>query len=156
MKLIDLTGTRFGRLVVVSRVGTRNGQPYWLCECLCGTQTFAKTNALRGGLKTSCGCARKENIRTPETVKEYPKLRKEDKEAAKNKGGFVGGALKGGRRKRDTIPQIKLYNPKKMSYNMTRRGERYGSGSWKNTRCARRVWRKENWPRRRLSIISGG
>ena len=41
--------------------------------------------------------------RTPDTVEEYPKLRKEDREAAKDRGGFVGGALKGGRRQRQNV-----------------------------------------------------
>ena len=41
--------------------------------------------------------------RTPETVEEYPKLPKAERDRAKDKGGFVGGKLKGGRRKRDTV-----------------------------------------------------
>lgn len=42
-------------------------------------------------------------VRTPETVEEYPKLPKAERDRAKDKGGFVGGRLKGGRRKRDTV-----------------------------------------------------
>ena len=42
-------------------------------------------------------------VRTPETVEEYPKLPKAERDRAKDKGGFVGGKLKGGRRKRDTV-----------------------------------------------------
>lgn len=38
-------------------------------------------------------------LRTTETAEEYPKLPKEQKDAAKDHGGFVGGWLKGGIRK---------------------------------------------------------
>ena len=44
-----------------------------------------------------------QTVRTPETVEEYPKLPKAERDRAKDKGGFVGGKLKGGRRKRDTV-----------------------------------------------------
>lgn len=36
----------------------------------------------------------KTTIRTTDTVEEYPKIKKADKEAAKDKGGFVGGKLR--------------------------------------------------------------
>lgn len=38
-------------------------------------------------------------IRTPETVEEYPKMSKPERDRAKDKGGMVGGWLKEGRRK---------------------------------------------------------
>lgn len=51
-------------------------------------------------------CKRLEvTVRTPETVEEYPKLPKAERDRAKDKGGFVGGSLMGGRRKRDTVAQ---------------------------------------------------
>jgi predicted P-loop ATPase len=42
-------------------------------------------------------------IRTPETAEEYPNLPKKERDRVKDKGGFVGGALKGGRRKSETV-----------------------------------------------------
>lgn len=42
-------------------------------------------------------------IRTTETVEEYQKMKRAEREAAKDKGGFVGGQLKGGRRKRENV-----------------------------------------------------
>lgn len=49
-------------------------------------------------------CKRLETtIRTPETMEEYPKLPKSERDHIKDKGGFVGGSFKGGRRKRDTV-----------------------------------------------------
>ncbi|OQB53195.1 MAG: Virulence-associated protein E [Firmicutes bacterium ADurb.Bin146] len=49
-------------------------------------------------------CARlATTIRTTETAEEYPKMKKADKEAAKDKGGFVGGQLKNNRRKIESV-----------------------------------------------------
>lgn len=45
----------------------------------------------------------KHTVRTPETVEEYPKLPKTERDRTKDKGGFVGGSLKNGSRKRDSV-----------------------------------------------------
>lgn len=58
--LIDLTGQRFGRLVVVRRVGTKDGHPLWLCQCDCGRRTVTDTGSLRQGRTRSCGCYQNE------------------------------------------------------------------------------------------------
>lgn len=42
-------------------------------------------------------------IRTTETAEEYRKMSRAQRDAAKDHGGFVGGALRGGRRKVDTV-----------------------------------------------------
>jgi len=42
-------------------------------------------------------------IRTSETVEEYPKLSKPERDKVKDKGGYVPALLKGGRRKRETV-----------------------------------------------------
>ena len=42
-------------------------------------------------------------IRTTETADEYPKMKKADRDAAKDKGGFVGGQLRDNRRKIETV-----------------------------------------------------
>ena len=52
---IDVTGQRFGRLVVVERVKINN-RSRWLCKCDCGNETFAEVTHLRNGHKKSCGC----------------------------------------------------------------------------------------------------
>jgi len=57
-KFNDLSGQRFGRLLVVSGCEpNRHGQRRWLCKCDCGTETRPTTGALNSGTK-SCGCAR--------------------------------------------------------------------------------------------------
>ena len=45
----------------------------------------------------------KVTIRTPESAEEYAKFNKAKRDAVKDHGGFVAGALKGGRRKIDTV-----------------------------------------------------
>lgn len=64
-KLIDLTGSRFGRLTVIERtddrVFPRGGKhTVWNCQCDCGARTTASTNELRSGHKKSCGCKKYE------------------------------------------------------------------------------------------------
>lgn len=45
----------------------------------------------------------KVTIRTPESAEEYAKFNKAKRDVVKDHGGFVAGALKGGRRKVDTV-----------------------------------------------------
>lgn len=45
----------------------------------------------------------KTTVRTPETVEEYPKLPKTERDRTKDIGGFVGGSLRDGRRKRENV-----------------------------------------------------
>lgn len=51
----DLTGQRFGRLVVVNYHHSNRGA-FWLCRCDCGNETIAKGTNLRYGSTKSCGC----------------------------------------------------------------------------------------------------
>lgn len=57
MRLIDLTGQRFGRWVVVGRDGSgKYGAPYWECLCDCGSTSRVCGASLRTGISRSCGC----------------------------------------------------------------------------------------------------
>jgi hypothetical protein len=59
MRLIDLTGRKFGRWTVIERAHTRLGKVRWLCLCDCGAEwTVSATSLLRGTSK-SCGCLRR-------------------------------------------------------------------------------------------------
>jgi hypothetical protein len=61
MRVIDLTGQRFGRLTVVKRQGTsKDGQKTYLCRCDCGTERVVKSGNLRSGKTKSCGCLSRE------------------------------------------------------------------------------------------------
>lgn len=56
---IDLTGQRFGKLVVIGRAPNGNcGQTRWMCECDCGNLTSATSQHLRAGNTKSCGCGK--------------------------------------------------------------------------------------------------
>ena len=61
MGLIDMVGTTWGRLTVVSRVGvTDNGKATWLCRCACGEERVVAGKWLRSGNTRSCGCLQRE------------------------------------------------------------------------------------------------
>ena len=56
-RLLDLTGKKFGRLLVISRAVSRKGRDTrWKCKCDCGRVTFARSWSLRKAMTTSCGC----------------------------------------------------------------------------------------------------
>jgi hypothetical protein len=58
-RLIDLTGKRFGRLVVIERAKNgENGKAQWLCKCDCGNTKIVSGTDLRKGSCKSCGCYR--------------------------------------------------------------------------------------------------
>jgi hypothetical protein len=61
-RLKDITGQRFGRLVVVSRIERPNSGKHavWLCRCDCGQEREAFGFNLRNGATTSCGCLNQE------------------------------------------------------------------------------------------------
>ena len=59
--IIDLTGQRFGRLTVLSRID-KKGASQWNCICDCGKETVVYSSNLRRGLTKSCGCYRKDYL----------------------------------------------------------------------------------------------
>ena len=67
--IIDLTGQRFGKLVVERRVEDKicpkgHKRPMWECRCDCGNIKIASGARLRGGKAKSCGCD--ENVKRNE------------------------------------------------------------------------------------------
>lgn len=64
-QVIDLTGQRFNRLVVIKAVGIeKNYGMMWLCQCDCGNQKVVPGSMLRyhnGERIKSCGCLKREN-----------------------------------------------------------------------------------------------
>lgn len=61
-KFVDLTGQRFGRLVVVQFAEIKNGQTLWICLCDCGEGKVINGSHLKNGNTQSCGCLQKERI----------------------------------------------------------------------------------------------
>lgn len=62
MKLIDLTGRRFGRLVVVNKQGHKGRCVAWLCKCDCGAEVIVRGHSLHKGKTQSCGCIHRDQI----------------------------------------------------------------------------------------------
>lgn len=60
VNFLDLTGQRYGRLVVKDRAEDRNGMTYWVCKCDCGNTATVRAAYLRSGTTKSCGCLRHE------------------------------------------------------------------------------------------------
>lgn len=52
----DLTGQRFGKLVVKQRAGSQNNKAAWLCQCDCGNEIIVVSTNLIQQRTQSCGC----------------------------------------------------------------------------------------------------
>ena len=59
--LKDLTNKRFGRLVVIGKIGkNKKNNTVWHCKCDCDNEIFVEHNRLTSGNVKSCGCFRKD------------------------------------------------------------------------------------------------
>lgn len=67
---IDLTGQRFGGLLVISECPEerrwKDGRKllYWICQCDCGETTTVLSESLRNGKTGSCGCKKFKHRKT--------------------------------------------------------------------------------------------
>jgi hypothetical protein len=84
--IVDLTGKRFGRLVVIEKTNKKGKAAYWLCKCDCGNEKIVKGYHLRAKHVVSCGCYGEERKKRPfgESCKEQ--VYKTYKHSAKIKG----------------------------------------------------------------------
>lgn len=61
--ILDLTGQRFGKLLVIKRAEiNKKGGVWWLCKCDCGKNTIKLATKLKNGLVKSCGCLAVEKL----------------------------------------------------------------------------------------------
>lgn len=61
----DLSGKRFGKLTVIKPAENINeylGNKKWLCKCDCGRESVVRSNYLKNGHTTSCGCLQRERV----------------------------------------------------------------------------------------------
>lgn len=63
-KAIDLTGFKFGRLLVISRVPSHSPHAVWNCRCDCGEEKNVIGQNLRRNKQKSCGCLDRERKTT--------------------------------------------------------------------------------------------
>ena len=104
-KFADLTGQKFGRLIVIERAENKGGRVYWLCKCECGNEKVIRGSHLKSGTTMSCGCLQSEKMKKQmekqwqnedfrkmksEKMKEKMKELWQDEEA-KWKMGYKGG-----------------------------------------------------------------
>jgi hypothetical protein len=52
----DISGERFGRLIVLERAQNRGKNLYYRCQCDCGSVKEVAHSAMTSGLTKSCGC----------------------------------------------------------------------------------------------------
>jgi len=63
-RLIDLTGQRFGRLIVLEKtIKRKNRNVVWKCLCDCGVIIFVRSDSLKSGITKSCGCFNKDRLK---------------------------------------------------------------------------------------------
>jgi len=78
----DITGERFGRLIVIAPSGTdKHNKKLWLCKCDCGKEITTRGSRLRAGRVRSCGCLALEK-------QSQPKGKRGLREKTKNK--YIG------------------------------------------------------------------
>jgi len=56
---MDLTGQKFGRLIVIERVEYEKRGVHWRCRCNCGNEKIILASNLQRGTTKSCGCLSK-------------------------------------------------------------------------------------------------
>lgn len=74
MRLINLEGERFGRLVVLKRSDIEKREPCWDCLCDCGRLVTVRGGDIRSGHTKSCGCLNRDNHIKHGVSKLYPRM----------------------------------------------------------------------------------
>lgn len=59
----DMTGQRFGKLVVIRQDDSKHGHgAFWFCHCDCGGSISTRGDLLRVGKSVSCGCVARQRL----------------------------------------------------------------------------------------------
>lgn len=67
-KFDDMTGQKYGSLVVIERAKNHGHCTYWVCRCDCGRLRECQASCLKAGTVNSCGCKTSEHCWTAKTV----------------------------------------------------------------------------------------
>lgn len=70
----DITGQKFGKLLVLGVDHTEGKLTYWKCRCDCGNETVVVGGAIKSGHTKSCGCAHKKALLKDLTGQRFYKL----------------------------------------------------------------------------------
>ncbi len=65
---IDITGQKYGRLIVVGFIGIEGHHSKWNCKCDCGKEKAILATSLKSGRTLSCGCLQKEKLLEANTI----------------------------------------------------------------------------------------
>ncbi len=70
MNFKDLTGKRFGKLLVIKRRYPNNnrGRAMWLCKCECGNTKTIRSDKLLSGTTQDCGCVHHGGIKLKPSI----------------------------------------------------------------------------------------
>lgn len=87
MKIIDLTGQKFERLMPIKYIGKNKwGQSLWLCQCDCGNEKIIRMDHLLTKFTQSCGCLKIERtIQSNQQRTGFKKTKKIIKQLDNNK-----------------------------------------------------------------------
>lgn len=61
-KTVDLTNKRFGKIICIQIIGSKNQCKLWECKCDCGVIFTEQSNYIMANRVTSCGCDHKNKI----------------------------------------------------------------------------------------------
>jgi len=132
MKKIDITGQRFGRLVVLSDTGKKSGiHTIWLCQCDCGKLVEVRGSDLRSGDTKSCGCLRKEIAK--EIVKKVMTIHGDGKRGREARLHRVWRNMKS-----------RCYNPNSINYKYYGDKKIKICDEWKDNYIAFKLWALAN------------
>jgi len=70
----DLTGQKFGKLLILEQDKTKEKYSAWICQCDCGNTTSIRAQSLKSENSKSCGCGHKEAMK--KNVKSDTSLKK--------------------------------------------------------------------------------
>lgn len=62
MKILDIKGKRFGKLIAIERVKNVKKKVSWKCLCDCGKETNVLTTNLTSNRIKSCGCLKNQKL----------------------------------------------------------------------------------------------
>ena len=69
-KLIDLSGQKFDKLLVLEKAPSRARHVYWRCQCDCGNIVEVSGESLRRNIPHNCGCVKQKAKNEAEQLKQ--------------------------------------------------------------------------------------
>ena len=161
MRIRDLSGQTFGKLVVINPTNKRsNGSVLWKCKCDCGKYTNVTSGNLLSGSSESCGCSRIENLEG----NRYGKLIVIQKTAKRSNGyvlwkckcdcgryaEVISRHLKSGNTKSCGCLKLEMVGDKNPHYNANltyeeRIKNRYELGGGSSVRWSKQVMERDNY-----------